>query len=278
MVAPTRLAALPLSAYGTGLALDGDAVYLLSRTALYRLFADKPPQKVALDLGIGSVFADSGIVFWSKGAVWNASRDGGNVWRVATAPTQPEYFVASDAGVAWLDRPANGPFRIQSLDGQRPRLLLSSEQDLSAVHMVHDGVFFVERAKDKSWRIGRVSIRGGDPVYTSARSGPTPALLTGSDSVIYYDMEKSEVRQLTPDLKSEHVWIQDFVCSPIHEAKNVYCARVEGLFAIVAETRQPKVLLQGRQTITVIRANAKHVVWIVDQGGENLAVDMLPVD
>jgi hypothetical protein len=269
---------MPLSAYNTGLALDGDTVCLLSTNALYRLAPGKPPQKVALDLGTGPVFAPSGIFFWSKGAVWNATHDGSNVWRVAAVPTQPEYFVASDAGVAWLDRPANGPFRIQTVDGQRPRVLLSSEQDLSAVHMVHDGVFFVERAKDKSWRIGRVSIRGGDPVYTASRGGPTPAMLTGSDSVIYYDMDRSEVRQLTPDLKSENVWIQDFVCTPNYEAKDVYCARVEGLFAISAQNHQPKVLLQGRQTITAIRANAKHVAWIVDQGGENLAVDMLPVD
>jgi hypothetical protein len=57
--------------------------YLLTRNAAYRLAPGKPPQKIALDLGIGPVLADSGIVFWSKGAIWNASKDGASVWRVA---------------------------------------------------------------------------------------------------------------------------------------------------------------------------------------------------
>jgi hypothetical protein len=278
LVAPTRLLSLPVSAYTPSLALDGETVYLLTRDAAYRLVAGKPPRRTELDLGIGPVLAESGITFWSKGAIWNAAKEGGSVWRVATVPKQPEYFVASSAGIAWLDRADDGAYRLQTLDGQKARVLVAQQGEISAVHMVHDRVFFVTRGKDNSWRIGGVHIAGGEPAYTESRTGPTPAQLAGTESVVYYDMDKSEIRQLTPDLKTEHVWLKDFVCSPIHEANHVFCGRVEGLFEVLADSHTPKPLVFGRhQTITLVRANAKQVVWIADVGPDQLAVEMLPV-
>jgi hypothetical protein len=278
LAASTRLLSLPVSAYLISLGLDGELVYLFTRNAAYRLLAGKPPQRIGLDLGIGPVLADSGIVFWSKGAIWNASKDSASVWRLATLSTQPEYFVASSAGIAWLDRTHDGLFRIQSLSGQKPRVLVSDPGEISALNMVHDWVFFVQRAKDNSWRIGRVHVARGEPEYTASRTGPTPALLTGTDDVVYYDMERSEIRQLTPDLKSEHVLLKDFVCSPIFEATNIFCGRVEGLFEVLADSRKTKFLANGRrETITLIRANSKQVVWAVDTGPDQLAVDRLSV-
>jgi hypothetical protein len=276
--APTRLVSLPVSAYSTFLGLDGELTYLFTRNAAYRLAPDKPPQKIELDLGIGPVLADSGIVFWSKGAIWNASKDGASVWRVATLPRQPEYFVASSAGIAWLDRAEDGLFRIQSLDGQKPRVLVADQGEISALNMVHEWVFFVLRGKDNTWRIGRVHRARGEPQYTDSRTGPTPAMLSGTEDVVYYDMERSEIRQLSLDLKSEHVWLKDFVCSPICESTNIYCARVEGLFEVLASSRKTKFLWYGRrETVTYIRANGKQVVWTVDTGPDQLAVDMLRV-
>jgi hypothetical protein len=279
VVAPTRLVSLPVSAYSTFLGLDGELAYLFTRTAAYCLAPGKPPQKIELDLGIGPVLADSGIVFWSKGAIWNASKDGSAVWRVAALSRQPEYFVASSAGIAWLDRAEDSLFRIQSLDGQKPRVLVADQGEISALNMVHDWVFFVLRAKDNSWRIGRVHVARGEPQYTDSRTGPTPAMLAGTEDVVYYHMDRSEIRQLSLDLKSEHVWLKDFVCSPIWEATNIYCARVEGLFKVVATSRQAKFLWSGRrETVTMIRANSKQVVWTVDTGPDQLAVDMLRVE
>jgi hypothetical protein len=267
-----------VSAYSVFLGLDGDVTYLLTRNAAYRLAPGKPPQKTALDLGIGPVLADSGIIFWSKGAIWNASKDGASVWRVAPLSKQPEYFVASSAGMAWLDRAEDGLFRIQALHGQKARVLVSDQGEISALNMVHDWVFFVLRAKDNSWRIGRVHAARGEPEYTDSRTGPTPALLTGAEDIVYYDMERSEIRQLTSDLKSEHVLLKDFVCSPIFEATNLFCGRVEGLFEVLADSRKTKFLWHGpRETVTLIRANSKQVVWAVDTGPDQLAIDMLSV-
>jgi len=278
LVAPTRLLSLPVSAYSVFLGLDGEMVYLFTRSAAYRLTAGKAPQKIDLDLGIGPVLADSGIVFWSKGAIWNASKDGASVWRLATVAKQPEYFVASSAGIAWLDRSDEGLFRIQSLSGKKSQVLVADQGEISAVTMIHDWVFFVLRAKNNSWRIGRVHVARGEPEYTASRTGPTPALLTGTEAVVYYDMESSQIRQLSTDLKSEYVWTKDFVCSPIWEAANIYCGRVEGLFEVLAGNHDTKFLWRGpHETITFLRANAKLVVWTVDMGPDRLAIDMLPV-
>jgi hypothetical protein len=269
---------LPTSAYTTWLALDGEIAYLFTRDAAYRLEVGRPPQKIELDLGIGPVLTDSGIVFWSKGAIWIAAKDGGSLWRVATLSRQPEYFVASSAGFAWLDRADDGLFRIQSLNGQKPRVLVADQGEISALNMIHEWVFFVLRAKDNSWRIGRVHFARGEPEYTESRTGPTPASLTGTEEVVYYDMERSEIRKLSPDLKSEYVWLKDFVCSPICESTNIYCSRVEGLFEFLAGSHDAKFLWYGRrETITSIRANPKQVFWTVDTGPDQLAVDMLPV-
>jgi hypothetical protein len=278
LVAPTRLLSLPVSAYSIWLGLDGELAYLLTRDAIHRLEPGKSPVKIALDLGAGPALADSGIVFWSKGAIWNASKDGASVWRVAALSEQPEYFVASGTGFAWLDRVGDGPYRILSLDGQKPRVLVADQCEISALKMIHDWVYFVLRAKDHSWRIGRVHVMRGNPEYTEARTGPTPAQLTGTEDIVYYDMESSEIRELSTDLKSELVWLKDFVCSPICEAMNIYCGRVEGLFEVPASSHKPRFLWHGpRETITQIRANSKQVVWTVDVGPDQLAVDSLPV-
>jgi hypothetical protein len=273
---PTLLIALPVSAFNAGLALDDQLVFILTPSVGYRLAPGQPPQRLDFDFGSGPVLTDAGIAFWSKGAIWYVAKDGGSSWRAASLATRPEYFVASEAGLAWLERDDDGLFRIKFLGGQDVRVLLADQSEISALHMVHDSVFFVRRAGDGSWRIGRVSVAGGEPRYAAPRSGPTPAQLTGSESIIYYDMESSELRQLTPDLEGEYVWLQNFVCSPIYEAIDVYCARVEGLFVVSAQTRTARPLTWARrETITLIRAAPRRVVWIADAGPDRLVVETL---
>ena len=275
---PTLLVSLPISAYSASLGLEGDVVFLLTPKGVFRLVAGQPSQALQLDLGNGPVLAESGIVYWSKGAIWNVSKESRTVRRVADLPHQPEYFVASDAGLAWLDA-QNGTFSIQSLEGQKPRVLVSEKSEISAVHMIHEQVFFVHRVGNFSWQLGRVHLTGGDLRYTDPVTGTTPSMLAGTESVIFYDMGASAIRQFSPDLKSEQTWRKDFVCSPIAEAKNLFCSRVEGLFEIFAENYEPKVLLHGQhQPITYLKANAKQVAWIAEAGAEQLSVYTLPVE
>jgi len=278
-VAPTRLVSMPVSAYATSLALDDDIVYLFTSNAAYRLEADQPAHGIELDLGIGPVLTESAIVFWSKGAIWKAPKQGGAVRQVAKLQHQPQYFVASPLGLGWVARTDEGIYTIQSLDGRMPRILVTSGTEISALNMIREWIYFVQRAPDNSWRIARVRVDGGEPEYTQPKTGATPALLTGTDSLTYFDMGTTEIRQMALDLKSEQTWLKKFVCSPIFKTKDVYCACVEGLFQVTADEHKPKVLVSGRhETITFIRANSKHVVWTADTGENQLAVYMLPIE
>jgi len=278
LLEPTTLVEMPISAYPTSLALDDDVVYLLTSNAAYKLTEGQPVQGIELDLGIGPVVTESAIIFWSKGSIWGAPKHGGEVRALAKLPHQPQYFVAEKGHLAWVDHSDAGPYTIQSLDGRKPRVLVTASGELSALTMIADSVFFVQRAEDNSWRVGRARVQGGDVEYSTSRTGQTPAMLTGTESLVYYDMKTSEIRRLQTDLQHEETWLKDFVCTPLYESINVYCACVEGLFEVRATDHKPHVLIYGRhETITYIRANSKYIVWTVDKGPDKLAVYRLPV-
>jgi hypothetical protein len=269
---------MPISAYATSLALDDDVVYLLTSNAAYRLASGLPAQRIELDLGVGAVLTRSAFVFWSKGGIWSAPKEGGVTRQMAKFAHQPQYFVASGDAFALIDRSDGGLYTIQTLQGRAPHVLVSSSTEISALHMMDDAIYFVERPTDASWRIGVVRIAGGNPRYGAEKKGRTPALLTGADDVYYYDVDKREIRKLSPDLHGEDVIRQNVVCSPLHVASEIHCGSVEGLFQVSKETQKPRVLSYGRPGfITNIRSNSKVVVWTVDVGRDALAVDMLPI-
>jgi len=269
---------MPVAAYATSLALDGDVAFLFTSNAAYRLRAGEPVHGIELDLGIGPVLTDSAIVYWSKGAICSTPKHGGPTRQLAKLPHQPQYFVATGSGLAWVDHADDRTYTIQSLDGRKPRVLVSSSGELSSLKMIGDSVFFVQRAEDNSWRVGRVRVTGGDVLFSTSRTGQTPSMFTGVDSLVYFDLKTSEIRRLMPDLQHEETWLKKFVCSPLYESTNIYCGCVEGLFEVRAEDRKPHVLIFGRrETITNIRANSEQLVWTVDPGPAKLAVYMLPI-
>src|SRR5450432_3124775 len=275
---PTRLTSLPISAYASSLALDDDAVYLLTSDAAYRLVEGQPAQGIRLELGIGAALTQSAFVFWSEGGIWSAPKQGGVTRRLARFSHQPQYFVASGNAFAWVDQSEDGLYTIQTLVGNQPRVLVSSTGEIRALNMIGDAVYFVERPSDDSWRLGVARIAGGEPEYATERKGRAPALLAGVDDLYYYDLDQSKVLKRSLDLRSEQVQLDNFVCSPIFVSSCVFCACVEGLFEVSKATGTPTVLVHDRPgTITNISANSKVVAWTVDLGQDQLAVDMLPV-
>jgi hypothetical protein len=268
---------MPISAYGTSLALDQDVLYVLTSTAAYRLVGGRPAEGIQLDLGIGAILTQTAFVFWSKGGIWSAPKEGGVARQIAKVPHQPQYFVTSGDVFAWVDRSDEALYTIQTLERNKPRVLVSSSAEISALHMIRDAIYFVERPTAGSWRIGVVRIAGGHPEYGTERQGRTPALLSGADDVYYYDVDRHDIRRYSADLHEEAVIHANVVCSPIHASSEIYCGSVEGLFQVSKETHRPLVLAYGRPgLITNIRSNSKLVVWTVDIGPAALAVDMLP--
>jgi len=275
---PKRLTSLPVSAYATSLAMDDDAVYLLTSHAAYRLVDGEPAHGIRLELGIGAVLTRSSFVFWSNGTIWSAPKQGGVTRELAQFPHQPQYFVGYEEAFAWVDQAEDGLYTIQTLDRRKPRVLLSSTGEIRALDMVGNAVYFVQRPADDSWRIGSVRLDGGAVDYGTTRKGRAPSQLAGLDGIYYYDLDTKRIMKVTLDLRQEEVQLKELVCSPIHVSKRIYCGCVEGLFDVSKDTHQPRVLVHDRPgSITNVAANSKAVAWVVDVGAEQLAVDMLPV-
>jgi hypothetical protein len=275
---PKRLTTLPLSAYRTTIAMDDEAVYLMTSNAAYRLVDGEPARGILLDLGIGPVLTRSAFVFWSNGVIWNAPKSGGITRELAKFPHQPQYFVSSGEAVAWIDQSEEGLYTIQTLDGRKPRVLLSSLGEVRALDMIGEVVYFVQRPVSDSWRIGFVGLDGRPAEYGSTRKGRAPSQLVGSDGLYYFDLDSKRVLKLSFDLRHEEVLFTDLVCSPVDVSTRIYCGCVEGLFDVSKDTHKPRVLVYNRPgTITNITSNARSVAWTVDVGADQLAVDSLPV-
>jgi hypothetical protein len=278
MASPRRLTSLSLSAYRTTLAMDEEAVYLMTGNAAYRLVDGEPTQGIELELGIGPVLTRTAFVFWSNGGIWSAPKQGGVARELAKFPHQPQYFVSSGESLAWVDQTDEGLYTIQTLDGRKPSVLVSSSGEIRALDMIGDVVYFVQRPSDDSWRIGLVHLDGRPPEYTSTKKGRAPSQLTGTDGVYYYDLDSTRILKLRLDLNDEEVQQKGLVCSPIHVSTRIYCGCVEGLFDVSKETRKPRVLMYDRPgSITGVSSNSKWVAWTVDLGPDRLAVDILPV-
>jgi hypothetical protein len=268
---------MPISAYATSIAMDDDAVYLMTSNAAYRLVAGEPVRGIQLELGIGPVLTHSAFVFWSDGTIWSAPKQGGETRELGKFPHRPQYFVSSGEALSWVDETDDGLYTIQTLDARKPRVLASSTGEIRALDMIGDAVYFVQRPAAGTWRIGVVHVNGGAPEYGTTQTGRAPSQLAGSDGLYYYDLDRARVLKLSLDLRREEVQLKDLVCSPIHVSNRIYCGCVEGLFDVSKDTHRPRVLSYNRPgTITSITSTAAGVAWVVDLGSDQLAVDLLP--
>jgi hypothetical protein len=273
---PMKIAELPVSAYQATLAMDDDAVFLLTQTAAYRIVPGQTPQGLKLDLGVGAVLTPSAFVYWSKGAIWRTPKEGGDARKLAKFPHQPQYFVSHGEQFAWIDLGDTGLYTIQTLAGDATRILTSSKSELAALNLVGDTVYFVQQTSG-GWRPGFVKLSGGEPTYGPERKGRRPSMFTGSDATYFYDIDKNDIRRLSPDAQKEDSLLEQFICSPLHASRHVYCACVEGLYVVSVDTRKPTILA-GKQAgpIAYVMSNDKWVAWLVDTGSEKLAVNLLP--
>jgi hypothetical protein len=219
----------------------------------------------------------SSFIYWSKGAIWKTPKEGGDPLKLANFPHQPQYFVSYGDLFAWIDQSDTGHYTIQTLAGNKPRVLVSSEGELAALNMVGGNVYFVQRPRDDTWRPGIVKLDGGEPTYGAERKGRRPSMLTGSDGTYFYDVDKNDIRSLSSDVQKEEPLLGQFICSPLHVSQHIYCACVEGLYAVSKDTRKPTILA-GKQAgpIPYVTSNSKWVAWLVDTGRDKLTVNLLP--
>jgi len=161
---PTRLMTLPTSAYASSIAIDEDAVYLMTGNAAYRLIDGQPAHGIHLDLGTGPALTRAAFVFWSNGVIWSAPKQGGVTRALGKFPHQPQYFVSSGDAVAWVDETEDGVFTIQTLAGREPRVLISSAGEIRALDMIADSIYFAQRPevrRNAPWPRPRTARRFG---------------------------------------------------------------------------------------------------------------------
>jgi hypothetical protein len=270
------LLSLPTSAYQASLAVDADGAYLLTQHAGYRLVRGRAPEALKVELGFGATATRHGLLFWSAGAVREASKRSGESHPLATLAARPQLFVSSGDDLAWLARSDDNGFSLGSLAGKRPSAVYTSPGSIDAATMLNDWIFFVERPRDAEWRIGGVRTQGGAPVFTTPRRGRSPSMLVAHHELYYYDGAGREVRRLSPDLRHEETLVSDFVCSPLAVAERVYCANLEGIFELAPQGRPRPLTERGAGgPVTDLAANARHLFWIGDAGADRLVVDSL---
>lgn len=275
---PTRLLAVSGSAYGASLASAEDGGYLLSGSAAYRFAQGEAPARWARDFGFATALTPGHILYWSSGALRQVPTSGGEATKVARVPHQPQRLVTSGDHVAWLDQAADGHFTIHTLDGPKPRLVHAAEGYVGSLAMQDERIYFAERARDNSWRLGLVPRSGGAARYSKAKRGRLPAMLVVDESLYYYDGPSSSVLRASADLGSEDVLARDVICSPIAVAENVYCAQPAGLLEIGLEGGVRRTFpLEERGSITSVAATSTQLAWVTDIGGDRLAVDSIPL-
>jgi hypothetical protein len=279
--APETLLELGERPYGVTLSLDGDAAYLLTSTAAYRIAPGSGAARMPLDLGMGPTFTKTSILFWSKGAVRAVSKQGSDPRTLVKVEHEPQRIVASaDDRFAWLDRDdKTGKFTIQTSKRGKPHVLYSATGLVSTPVMLQDWVFFVEVGVDASWRIGGVSLDGGAPAFSKPHTGRAPGVLVAQGDLFYYDGPRRSVLRLSPDLLHEEPVVEHFICSPLAVSDRLLCAQPGGLFEITFDTHVPRLLGNSpRGPISALAATATAVVWVDDigkSGEDKLAVRKL---
>jgi hypothetical protein len=275
---PATLLQLDKSAYHTRIELTADAIYLLTMDGAFRLAPGQPPQESKLELSDNGVATPSAFIYWSKGSFWLAPKKGGPPGRIADVKERPIFIVSVEERFAWIAPDGQGRHTVYTLRQGEPYALHTLAGTAAAATMVDDVVVFVERVEG-GWRLGSVARGGGPANFTTTRTGPYPAMLTAAGDVYYYfwdDKKTSEVRAVSPDLRSERVVASHVTCSPLAVADRLFCVSMEGLFEISPSSGLPKLVYPGDgPSTTTIAADRNRIVWVRDAGAEKLEVKLI---
>lgn len=273
---------LPSSAYQATLVADGEAFELLTSRAAYRLLPGREPQRRELELSFAAAVTRDAYVYWSDGALWSAARQTADSppKKLLSLRAQPQRIVAGVASnaVAWLTRSADDRYTLETLEGTSAKLLYSSQGSIDAAILLGDALFFVERPSTDGWRIGRVALVGDAPTFTLLKSGRWPAMLAGRPELRFYDGNRRTVVSLSSDLAHESVLAQDVICSPIAAAAQVYCAGMDGVFALPDAGKPHPLVAPSSRPIASLAVGDARLAFVSDvgaQGQDQLAVSVV---
>jgi hypothetical protein len=267
------------SAYHAGLFADEDGVVLVTTAGFTTLRPGRAPEERAMDLGSLAVHDGGSLIFWRSGKLQQIALSGGEARELVALPRPPQYLLASEGRIAWIQTEGRTGSSVQTLaDGHGVRVVYDSEDSVSASVMSGASIYWVLRRRDGSWTIGRVGL-DGQRISTQAHHGRPPAMLAlGRDGLYFYDGPERGVRRLTFDLEREDAVLAGAICSPLVASSRVVCAHVGGLFEIPPSATAPRFLAaEPAGTITAMAVTNDHAFWVAENGGGHLLVRSAPL-
>jgi hypothetical protein len=261
------------SAYHARLFADDDGVVLVTDTGFTTFSAGKAAARHAVSLGPVAARQGGALVFWRSGTLRTVSLTDGHESELATLPSPPQYLLASEGQIAWIQTLEKTGTSLQALSGGSARVVYQSEDRVSAAVLRASVVYWVSVSRDGSWSVGRVGL-DGQHTSTEGQPGRPPAMLAlGPDGVYFYAGRDRGVRRLTFDLQQETSVLANVICSPLVVSSRVVCAHVGGVFDIPPSSSLPRFLAAERAgPVTAVAATNERAFWVAEAGKDRLVV------
>jgi len=267
------------SAYHARLFADQEGAVLVTQTGVTLLRSGEAAQEHAIPLGPVAVRQGSSVVFWRAGWLRQVSLSGQDERRLVALARAPQYLLASEHHLAWIDVDRDKGTSLQTVSEGEPRVVYEAEQRVGAAVLRARVVYWILQGRDASWRIGSIGLDGQQRALTAAHAGRPPAMLAlGPDGVYFYDGPERGVRRLTFELDREDAVAANVICSPLVVADRAICAQVGGLFDLPLGGRGPRFLASERDgPITALAATDERLFWVAESGTDQLVVRTTPL-
>lgn len=262
------------SAYHARIFADEEGVVLVTQTGFAVFSGAEGAEEHSVPLGPVAVRQGRTIVFWRSGWLRQIALSGETERPLTALPLAPQYLLASESRVAWIEVDRDAGASLQTMSGSEARSVYAPEGRVCAAILRGAVVYWILQSRDGSWRIGSISLDGQHQRFTPAHPGRPPAMLAlGPDGVYFYDGPERGIRKLSFELDREDVVAANVICSPLAVSDRAICAQVGGLFDVPPGGHGPRFLASERQgPVTALAATEDRLFWVAESGNERLVV------
>jgi hypothetical protein len=267
------------SAYHARLFADQEGAVLVTETGFTLLRGGEAAEEHSIPLGPVAARQGGSIVFWRGGWLRQVSLSGENERRLAALTRAPQYLLASERHLAWIDFERIRGSSLHTLSEGAARVVYESDQSVCASVLRDRVVYWILQSRDASWKIGSIGLDGQHRTLTAAHQGRPPAMLAlGPDGVYFYAGPERGVRRLSFELDREDAVATQVICSPLVVSNRAICAQVGGLFDVPPGSTAPRFLAVERDgPITAVAATDERLFWVAESGTDQLVVRTTPL-
>jgi len=267
------------SAYHARLFADPEGVVLVTQTGFTLLRSGEAAEEHTIPLGPVTVRQGSSLVFWRAGWLRAISLSGKDERRLVALTRAPQYLLASEQHLAWIDVERDTGSSVHTLADGAARAVHEVEQRVCAAVLRAGVLYWILQSQDTSWKIGSIGLDGQHQTLTEAYQGRPPAMLAlGHDGVYFYAGPERGVRRLSFELDREDAVAPRVICSPLVVTDRAVCAQVGGLFDVPPGGTAPRFLAVERDgPITAVAATDERLFWVAESGTDQLVVRTTPL-